>query len=94
MAILTTYKQLLSESGSREERLTQLIAAGDPMTYQAITAMTPVQGYDGFDSFDPSDDGEIARIQERIKDPEDAVSEYEQSFISELGIDAEFFSAD
>ena len=64
------------------------------MTYQALAAVTPVQGYDGFDSFDPSDEGEIARIQERLKDPEDAVSEYEQSFISELGIDAEFFGSD
>jgi len=91
MAILSTYKQLLSESGNREERLSQLVASKDPMTFQALSAMTPVQGYDGFDSFDPSDEGEIARIQERIKDPEDAISDYEQSFITELGIDSEFF---
>ena len=64
------------------------------MTFQALAAVTPVQGYDGLDSFDPSDEGEIARIQERLKDPEDAVSEYEQSFIQELGIDAEFFGSD
>ena len=91
MAILSTYKQLLSESGNRGERLSQLIASKDPMAFQALAAMTPVQGYDGFDSFDPSDEGEIARIQERIKDPEDAISDYEQSFITELGIDSEFF---
>jgi len=64
------------------------------MTFQALSAMTPVQGYDGFNDFDPSDDGEIARIQERTGNEEDALSEYEQSFISELGVDSEFFSAD
>jgi hypothetical protein len=83
----------LQESGSREERLSQLIASKDPMTFQALAAMTPVQGYDGFDDFDPSDEGEIARITERSKNEEDAVSEYEQSFITELGIDPEFFDA-
>ena len=62
------------------------------MTFQALAAMTPVQEYDGFENFDPSDEGEIARIQERDKNKEDALSEYEQSFITELGIDAEFFT--
>lgn len=61
------------------------------MTFQALAAMTPVQGYDGFNDFDPSDDGEIARISERTGKEEDAISEYEQSFISELGVDPEFF---
>ena len=95
MAILSTYKQLLSESGSREERLSQLVASKDPMTFQALAAMTPVQGYDGFDNFDPSDDGEIERINDRNpQSAEDPVDEYEQSFLSELGIDGEFFRAD
>jgi len=64
------------------------------MTFQALSAMTPVQGYDGFNDFDPSDEGEIARISDRAGNEEDAISEYEQSFISELGVDSEFFSAD
>lgn len=94
MAILSTYKQLLSESGSREERLSQLVASKDPMTFQALAAMTPVQGYDGFDNFDPSDEGEIARINERNpRSAEDPVDEYEQSFLTELGLDTEFFES-
>jgi hypothetical protein len=63
------------------------------MTFQALSAMTPVPGYDGFDDFDPSDEGEIARITERSKNEEDAISAYEESFITELGIDPEFFEA-
>jgi len=62
------------------------------MTFQALTAMVPTSGYDEFQDFDPSDEGEIARIEER--NPllaEDPVDEYEQSFLAELGIDAEAF---
>ena len=65
------------------------------MTYQAISAVTPSAGYDGFETFDPSDEGEISRIAERnpalVEDP---VNEYEQSFLAELGLDAEFFESD
>lgn len=61
------------------------------MAFQALAAMTPVPGYDGFENFDPSEEGEIARITERNGNEEDAVSDYEQSFIRELGIDSEFF---
>jgi len=64
------------------------------MTFQALAAMTPVQGYDGFDNFDPSDEGEIERINERNPRSEDPVNEYEQSFLTELGVDSEFFRAD
>lgn len=61
------------------------------MTFQALAAMTPVQEYDGFDDFDPSDEGEIARIQERNPGlVEDPVNEYEQSFLEEIGLGAEF----
>jgi hypothetical protein len=65
------------------------------MAYQAITAVTPTSGYDGFNTFDPSDEGEISRIAERNPGlAEDPVNEYEQSFITELGLDAEFFESD
>jgi hypothetical protein len=63
------------------------------MTFQALTAVTPTGGYDGFNDFDPSDAGEIARINERTPNEEDPLNEYEQSFISELGLDSEFFES-
>ena len=72
-----------------------MLAAGDVMSYQAITSVTPATGYDGFNTFDPSDDGEISRIAERNPGlVEDPVNEYEQSFLTELGLDAEFFESD
>ena len=63
------------------------------MTFQALTAVTPAGGYDGFNDFDPSDEGEIARISQRNPNEEDPLNEYEQSFISELGLDSEFFES-
>jgi hypothetical protein len=94
LAILDNYKQLLAEAGNREERLIQLMVSKDPMTFQALTAVIPTAGYDEFQDFDPSDEGEISRIAER--NPllaEDPVNEFEQSFVSELGLDAEFFGS-
>jgi hypothetical protein len=94
LAILDNYKQLLAEAGNREERLIQLMVSKDPMTFQALTTVIPTAGYDEFQDFDPSDEGEISRIAER--NPllaEDPVNEFEQSFISELGLDAEFFGS-
>lgn len=61
------------------------------MTFQALATMTPSTGYDGTQTYDPSDDGEIARISERAGKAEDSLNEYEQSFLSELGIEPEFF---
>ena len=63
------------------------------MTFQALTAVTPVGGYDGFNDFDPSDEGEIARIKERTPNEEDPLDEYENSFLLEAGLDDEFFRA-
>lgn len=93
-SILYTYKELLTDAGNREERLIQLMVSKDPMTFQALTTVIPTGGYDDFNDFDPSDEGEISRIAER--NPllaEDPVNEFEQSFISELGLDAEFFGS-
>lgn len=93
--ILSTYKDLLSEAGNREERLIQLMVSKDPMTFQALTTVIPTGGYDDFKDFDPSDEGEISRIAER--NPllaEDPLNEFEQSFVTELGLDAEFFGSD
>jgi hypothetical protein len=94
-AILSTYKKLLSDAGDREERMANLLASRDAVTYQALTAVLPSSRYDDFDDFDPSDAGEISRIAERQKAlDEEPLDEYEQSFATELGLDAEFFSAD
>lgn len=93
-AILLTYQQLLENAGDREERLAQLAVAQDPMTFQALAATQTASSYDEGSNFDPSDDGELARIKERSAVlAEDPVNEYEQSFLAELGIDAEFFES-
>lgn len=63
------------------------------MTFQALATTTTPSGYDGFENFDPSDEGEIARINERVGKNEDSVNEYEQSFLAELGLDGEFFKS-
>lgn len=66
------------------------------MTFQALAAMTTSSSYDRDDNFDPSDEGEIARIRERGGNTEDTLSEYEQSFfteVAELGLDREFFES-
>lgn len=94
-SILSTYKELLTDAGNREERLIQLMVSKDPMTFQALTAVVPTGGYDEFRDFDPSDEGEISRIAER--NPllaEDPLNEFEQSFVTELGLDSEFFGTD
>lgn len=61
------------------------------MTFQALATTTTPSGYDGFENFDPSDEGEIARINERVGKNEDFVNEYERSFLNELGLESEFF---
>ena len=61
------------------------------MTFQALATTTNPSSYDGFYDFDPSDEGEIARINDRNGKQEDFVNEYEQSFLNEIGLDAEFF---
>jgi len=87
MAILTTYKKLLSESGSREERLAKLLAAKDAVTFQALTAVMPTDGYDeGNDFVQPAQGAD-----KELPSEEDPISEYEQQFLNELGLDAEFF---
>ena len=82
-----TYRMLLSESGSREERLAKLLAAKDAVTFQALTAVMPVEGYDeGNDFVQPAEGADKERPSE-----EDPISEYEQQFLNELGLDPEFF---
>lgn len=64
------------------------------MTFQALAAMQNATGYDDGGSFDPSDEGELLRIAERDGiTTEESVNEYEQSFLSEIGIDPEFFDS-
>jgi len=92
-----TQQALLSEirrSGEREERLVMLVAAKGPMEFQAMAAMTT--GPSGYDAFDPSDEGELERIGSRNPErvEEEGPHGYEDSFLSEIGIDPELFHFD
>ena len=82
-----TYRMLLSESGNREERLSKLLAAKDAVTFQALTTVMPIDGYDESNDFvQPA-----ANADKELPSEEDPISEYEQQFLNELGLDAEFF---
>jgi hypothetical protein len=86
-AILDSYQRLLTQSGNREERLAKLLAAKDAVTFQALTAVMPIDGYDESNDFvKPADDAD-----KELPSEEDPISEYEQQFLNELGLDAEFF---
>jgi hypothetical protein len=62
--LFTTHQATLSSSLSLLEKAQALVAASDPLAYQAIQAMSSPQQYSEPD-FDPSEEGEIARIAAR-----------------------------
>lgn len=79
--------QSLVELNSKSQAL---VAAKDPLAYQAIQVMGSAHGYSGFENFDPSDEAEVQRIAERHGEKEDEPDAFERSFIDELGVDGEF----
>lgn len=62
--LFRAHQTTLSSSLSLLEKAQALVAASDPLAYQAIQAMSVPPQYSEPD-FDPSDEGEIARIAAR-----------------------------
>lgn len=62
--LFQAHQTTLSSSLSLLEKAQALVAASDPLAYQAIQAMSTPQQYSDVD-YDPSEEGEIARIEAR-----------------------------
>jgi hypothetical protein len=71
-----------------------LLATKDPLAFQQVQVMT-ASGYDDNTTYDPSEEAEIERIAARnpdLAERGDEVNGYEESFLSDAGIDpAEFY---
>ena len=92
---LSQSQQLLSEAGSRELQLSKMLMSRDPMTFQALTAVSATpSGYDE-EYFDPTPEGEISRIAARDGGSgEDELNASERAFLSEIGFDDDILGAD
>lgn len=91
-SLFQTHQATLSSSLSLLEKAQALVAAADPLAYQAIQAMAVPQQYSD-DDFDPSEEGEIARIAlrggvtkvEDSYDDDDALSSIAYGALRDLG---------
>jgi hypothetical protein len=85
------YTKILAHHLQLTDKAMGLLVSTDPLTFQAVQAMTPDAGYDPDEQFDPSDEAENERIRSRnpnLGGEGDGLSGYETAFLAEeFGID-------
>lgn len=86
LSLTDSYVQLLREQGERDERIVQLTAAKDAVTYSALTSMTPTSQYDVEERFDPSDEAEAERLTKAGVDT-DGLDINERDVFDDIGFD-------